>query len=215
MSAEDVKCPHYNSGFCKFKQKCKFFHPIDKCERSCKEKTCRKRHPKLCKQGSKCSFFVAGTCAYNHPDVTKEEKTGIESEFKELVTTLSSKVESLSESINIKDKEISALKYKIDALEKKTMESKEPDLDETLNENDWKEGVDKVHRLEGTVGKLQDLAEKNEQTTNYNTIGISDTEKVVNTLIDVVNEQDQTILMMEKKAKEKEDKIVFNKSSQN
>ena len=124
-----------------------------------------------------------------------------------LFTTLSSKVESLSESINIKDKEISALKYKIDALEKKTMESKEPDLDETLNENDWKEGVDKVHRLEGTVGKLQDLAEKNEQTTNYNTIGISDTEKVVNTLIDVVNEQDQTILMMEKKAKEKEDKI--------
>ena len=126
-------------------------------------------------------------------------------ELKDLVVNLNSKVESLTESINVKDKEISVLKLKLDAIEKKAMDTKDQDLDETLSENDWKESMNKVQKLEETVETLQELSEKNEQTAKYNTIGISDTDKVVNNLIDVVKEQDQIILKLEKKQKEKEE----------
>jgi len=204
MSAAIDKCPHYNSGFCKFTQKCKLFHPTEICEQKCKDKACQKRHPKLCKKGAKCSFLGMGECAYSHLDMNKEQKVS-NNELKDLVLNLSSKVESLTESINAKDKEISVLKLKFDALEKKTMDLKEQDLDETLNENDWKESMNKVQNLEKNVVILQELSEKNKQTFKYNTIGISDTDKVVNNLIDVVKEHDQIILKLEEKEKEKEE----------
>ena len=43
-------CKFFNKGFCKFTNKCKFEHPENKCtEESCRNKACRKRHPKQCR----------------------------------------------------------------------------------------------------------------------------------------------------------------------
>ena len=44
------KCRYYNTGYCKYKQKCKFIHSNETCKnQQCDGKGCSKRHPKACK----------------------------------------------------------------------------------------------------------------------------------------------------------------------
>ena len=41
------KCLHYDKGYCKYQEKCKFIHPKEICfEKTCDKTSCRKRHPK-------------------------------------------------------------------------------------------------------------------------------------------------------------------------
>jgi TolA-binding protein len=64
----DKKCRYYNRGFCKYVEKCRYFHPSETCEKhlenfKCNEKGCMRRHPKLCKW-----FNNEGGCRRNYYD---------------------------------------------------------------------------------------------------------------------------------------------------
>ena len=50
----DKLCKFQNSGYCKYKENCKFKHVTEICENKCDRKTCMKRHQKLCKFESRC-----------------------------------------------------------------------------------------------------------------------------------------------------------------
>ena len=80
-------CRFFNSGYCKYKSKCKFFHSKERCEDQCERKTCRKRHPKTCKYRNKCRR--KDTCEFNHSHISsdmdlKEEVVVLRSMVKEL-----------------------------------------------------------------------------------------------------------------------------------
>ena len=77
ISEEDVspqtrKCRHFNRGFCKFRDNCKFSHNEGICaeyleNKICKVSNCRFRHPKPCKfvnNGDTCNW--AQNCLYLH-----------------------------------------------------------------------------------------------------------------------------------------------------
>ena len=54
MTETKQKCKDFNSGYCKYKNRCTFAHPIEECEKSCSNKNCTKRHRKLCRYGQRC-----------------------------------------------------------------------------------------------------------------------------------------------------------------
>ena len=65
------KCRYFNKGYCKYKGRCRYFHPQQICQNhmdtlDCKLKGCKKRHPKVCKwfrkavgcnRGENCEFL--------------------------------------------------------------------------------------------------------------------------------------------------------------
>ena len=59
--------PYHNVGFCKPKDKCFKYHSHEDCQtKVCKEKTCRKRHRRKCRDNSACIFFKSETFAFLH-----------------------------------------------------------------------------------------------------------------------------------------------------
>ena len=52
---KEVKtCRYYNKGYCKYENKCRYFHPLKTCKnhlesQKCQVKLCKERHPKVCK----------------------------------------------------------------------------------------------------------------------------------------------------------------------
>ena len=63
---KNLKCRYFNSGYCKYKKRCKFLHPKNICkETKCDKEKCPNRHPKPCKwykgetgcrRGKDCDF---------------------------------------------------------------------------------------------------------------------------------------------------------------
>ena len=70
------KCYYYDKGYCKFKDKCEFYHPNIECTNQCKNRRkCRNRHKIECKYGNDCHFLKNTSCEYLHliidlPDIT-------------------------------------------------------------------------------------------------------------------------------------------------
>ena len=66
------KCRYFNRGFCKYRNRCKYFHPQDICEKyllnqKCEVSDCAFRHPKQCKWTSTMDGCRRGlTCEYLH-----------------------------------------------------------------------------------------------------------------------------------------------------
>ena len=52
MKKENV-CKYHNVGYCKYREKCMFFHPTEDCDKKCERNICIKRHSKTCKYGEK------------------------------------------------------------------------------------------------------------------------------------------------------------------
>ena len=70
-------CKYNQSGFCKYKDKCRRKHYSENCEdkSDCRAHNCPKRHPKECKNITKTGKCKYGDkCAYNHDALTKENK---------------------------------------------------------------------------------------------------------------------------------------------
>ena len=69
---KDIKCRYFNCGFCKYKSKCKFMHPLEVCEmhmegNQCKDSRCSKRHPKPCKwYKSETGCRRVEACEFSH-----------------------------------------------------------------------------------------------------------------------------------------------------
>ena len=136
-SMEDVienkkakKCRYDNKGFCKFQEKCKFFHSGKICEKYIKEgkcdlgQSCRCRHPKECKYWIKVSKGCkrAGCCKYLH----KMNSKGSETQEATANTDVSGAIHLIEESDN-GAKEITELKKAIDVKDNmiKVLEEKE------------------------------------------------------------------------------------------
>ena len=81
--AGGTKCKFFNSGFCKFTNKCKFIHPKSNCQNeSCKSKGCQLRHPKPCRYNDKCRRQT--TCLYKHNSDEKNVICQLNKEIEEL-----------------------------------------------------------------------------------------------------------------------------------
>ena len=68
------KCRYFNGGYCKYKAKCKYFHPTQICSQyldrmKCEGQNCSKRHPKICKWSQKQTGCQRQGCAYLHEDI--------------------------------------------------------------------------------------------------------------------------------------------------
>ena len=89
------RCRYFNKGHCKYREKCKFYHPKTICKNylesgKCESTDCSDRHPKLCRfwsknkagcrRGSDCDFLHV-TLAQHDGKVTVESKVE-ETEFK-------------------------------------------------------------------------------------------------------------------------------------
>ena len=62
-----TRCPHNNTGYCKFNDHCKYQHYNTICDkRICKDIECKKRHPRTCRYGENCKFNIHNACAYMH-----------------------------------------------------------------------------------------------------------------------------------------------------
>ena len=74
------KCRYYNRGFCKYGEKCKFYHSSDICsdyveEGICHKSECVERHPKVCRYWTGNSNGCrrdGSTCQYLHFVIGKE-----------------------------------------------------------------------------------------------------------------------------------------------
>ena len=111
-------CKYYKFGHCRFLDKCRHQHVTEVCDDiSCDSTLCHKRHPKSCifyREYKRCKF--GSYCSYKHDNeniVNKEHNQLCQLE----ITTLSSKIESLEESIKDLMKENTNLKLKIEAIE--------------------------------------------------------------------------------------------------
>ena len=72
------RCRYFNSGYCKYKERCKFKHPERTCPKysdgECKGKDCEDRHPKPCKYFSSKSGCKRGeSCNFSHDTLAHGE----------------------------------------------------------------------------------------------------------------------------------------------
>ena len=83
MSEVKKKCKYFNSGYCKYQDKWKMFHPIQECDNKCNVRSCMKRHVKPCRYGKNCRH--AEKCVYSHKgDTNYKEMVSINNTLKGL-----------------------------------------------------------------------------------------------------------------------------------
>ena len=59
-----MKCEHYDTGFCKYKNGCPQVHPNINCQGNCDDKrTCKNQHRILCKNSPTCEWK---SCEFLH-----------------------------------------------------------------------------------------------------------------------------------------------------
>ena len=100
------KCVYFNFGYCEYKSKCMYLHPIKECSDHCKLKSCLKHHVKQCKFSTTCKRIEK--CAYKHMLDNKEsshnnqvislEKTVME--LLEFKVKSEAKIKSLQQEVN-------------------------------------------------------------------------------------------------------------------
>ena len=97
-------CKHFQTGFCKFGDHCRWRHEAGVCKSlSCSTKTCKMRHPKICKffaLNQICKF--GDSCCYTHVTTTPQDAT--------LLSALLKKVEEMDHTIKSLQGEILTLK---------------------------------------------------------------------------------------------------------
>ena len=106
----DIKiCVHFNYGFCRFSNNCRYQHIKEICtSTSCDTSSCSLRHPKECwywKTFGQCKF--GSFCFYSHSEI-KMEKVGKEIEtvkkeiehLKSIIHNLQHKLECFQASVN-------------------------------------------------------------------------------------------------------------------
>ena len=146
MTGEEVQansfktvCPYYRVGYCKYKNKCKLFHPKENCgDRKCRDKACTKRHRKSCKFGQTCSRKEY--CEFLHDQ---------QLEIEEIIKQKDYKIEELSEKVKTLEKSFTSMLEKIESL--------------TANEQGMR---DKVKAIESIKKKVDQNTAKIESVDN-------------------------------------------------
>ena len=67
----NIKCAHFDRGYCKFDQKCKKVCN----DKDCINETCDFHHPNPCKYGPRCKFYQKKVCLYSHERLQCEENS--------------------------------------------------------------------------------------------------------------------------------------------
>ena len=81
LRMKNIKCVHFNRGYCKFGDKCQNKHPDKVCNnKDCFNENCDFRHPNPCKYGPRC-FYQKKVCLYSHQNLPCDETN---SKFEEL-----------------------------------------------------------------------------------------------------------------------------------
>ena len=110
-------CKHFQSGFCKFGDRCRRPHVNEICESpQCNLSSCFQRHPKLCKYYSTFSTCKFGdNCAYKHVSFSDTKFTKLQNEIDNLKASLQGVLQSLT----LKEIEIHKLQEKFKVLDLK------------------------------------------------------------------------------------------------
>ena len=129
----------YQTGFCKFKEKCLKRHENQICQvqPQCTNKECEKRHPKMCRNFSakrECSHNEK--CAYSH-----QQPDNLQLKFNETVLTLISRnqqeIETLKEEVKKLENKIENIvrNNKIEDQQGKSSEDIEEQIDSDIQDN--------------------------------------------------------------------------------
>ena len=146
-------CPYYRVGYCKYKNKCRLFHPKENCgDRKGRDKACIKRHRKSCKFGQTCSRKEY--CEFLHDQQVKvnetiKKPTTRQLELEETIKEKDNKIEELSEKVKTLEKSFSSMLEKIKSL--------------TTNEQGMR---DKVKAIESIQKKVDQNTAKIESVDN-------------------------------------------------
>ena len=97
-------CKHFQTGFCKFRDQCRQRHEAGVCKSlNCSTKTCKMRHPKMCKFFALNQFCKFGeNCCYRHNTSAPHDATQL--------SALLKKVEEMDQTIKSLQSEVLALK---------------------------------------------------------------------------------------------------------
>ena len=120
------QCPHHNTGYCKFRDQCRYQHFFTICSKSvCRDMKCYNRHPKTCRNGEACRFHAFKACAYKHSNATiverKEKKNDQEIEsLKKDIEVLSDDISQLNNKIRRKEEQLEEKLQDISKMKKKT-----------------------------------------------------------------------------------------------
>ena len=102
-------CKHFQTGFCKFGNRCRKHHIKEICKNeNCKSKSCNMRHPKPCKYykvHQSCKF--GDLCCYSHSIPTKQYDIAI---LVAKVNQMESTIKSMSEQIKLLEEEVDSHK---------------------------------------------------------------------------------------------------------
>ena len=143
-----VQCPHHNTGYCKFRDQCRYQHFFTICSKNvCRDKNCQKGHSKTCRNGNSCSFHVLNACAYKHSIETFQRK---ENEDNSVIESFQKEIESLCD-------EISQLKNTV-------MQKEEPLKDQIK----YVSKMEKKHAVESKIVVKSDTNNQNKSNTKLN-----------------------------------------------
>ena len=180
-----VICQRNKFGHCKFGNSCTFVHYKDTCENlKCRSYTCEKRHPKKCtwfNMYGRCKF---SPCSYRHESENSYSSNNSEiEEVKERLVKLEenlSKVNEQLSSINDLSFECKICNHKVGTekklkqhIKKKHSEEAdlnkriEADLNETVEDETYKESLEKVIQLERFVVRLKEKVDLLEMDINH------------------------------------------------
>ena len=110
------KCKYFDKGYCKYKDKCPYYHPTIDCEQCENSTMCNKRHRSMCKYENICYFNKTNSCEYKHldesSDVTMASTDNEQIQAHKVI--LDSKSANMTETIQDKTNEIEKLKEEIE-----------------------------------------------------------------------------------------------------
>merc|ERR1712240_341975 len=176
-------CLYNNTGYCKFKDHCRYKHYKTICEKSiCRDIECKKRHPRTCRYGKNCKFNTQNACAYKHEinnlsdnEETKKLTEKIET-IEEEVNSMKAEISQLKDVVKVREsqlrensREISELKNKIKLLECKN-ETLKTQIQEKKTENKKMKTLltAKDERIKFLETKIEDIEnEKNVNKVKY------------------------------------------------
>ena len=149
LTKNEFQCFHNNKGYCKFGVECHFQHYHDIClEKVCRDKECKARHPKYCKNGDDCKFYKKKICAYRHEDLKSVEAIKTQNLMKEN--------EALEEEVKKLKVEIAELKENVTNKEQKIAKISQDNsksIEKCLEEN--KNLKDILHKNEISIENLR------------------------------------------------------------
>ena len=154
------QCPHHNTGFCRFREECRYPHYYTICKKTiCRNEKCQNRHPKSCRSKENCNFFQRNVCAYKH-DIDVRPSDQYEA-LQDKVKSLNDEISKLKEELKIKQNEIQ--EKSIDIFEMKEK------LILIQRENDIQKA-----RVNDMEIKITELEAKNEVLRNENNLLTAD-----------------------------------------